>query len=73
MVKARVKLSVEEIIESLRDLDSSEREKLQSALFELESDLGLQNAIRQGLDDKKNGRVSAHDAIMKEIKEKYNQ
>ena len=71
MVTGQAKLSVEDIIESLYDLDNIEREKLQKALFELQNDLELQNAIQEGLDDIKHGRVSSHEAIMKEIKAKY--
>ncbi len=65
------KLNVDNIIASLRSLDNDERARLQSALFELQSDLDLKNAIEENLDDIKTGRVSAHDAVMKEIREKY--
>ena len=65
------KLNVDEIIASLGTLDNNERARLQSALFELQSDLDLKNAIEQNLDDRKTGRVSSHDAVMKEIKAKY--
>lgn len=63
------KLNVDVIIASLQELDNNERSRLQSALFELQSDLDLQKAIREGLEDVKNGRVNSHDVIMKEIKE----
>ncbi|CAN5418796.1 hypothetical protein BH09BAC6_BH09BAC6_05070 [soil metagenome] len=65
------KLNVDNIIASLQDLDNNERSRLQSALFELQSDLDLKQAIHEGLADAKSGRVSAHDSVMKEIKEKY--
>jgi hypothetical protein len=68
----KVKLNVDEIIASLQNLDNSERTKLQNALFELQNDLDLKEAIQQSLDDIKNGRVSAHESIMKEIKATYN-
>ena len=66
------KLNVEDIIASLQDLNNNERSRLQSALFELQSDLDLKQAIHEGLEDVKQGRVSSHEAVMKEIKAKYN-
>ena len=66
------KLNVDDIIASIKTLDNEERARLQSALFELQSDLDLKDAITENLDDRKTGRVSSHDAVMKEIKEKYN-
>ena len=68
----KTKLSVEDIIESLQSLDNSERKRLQNALFELQNDLDLKHAIQENLDDIKNGRVSSHESIMKEIKATYN-
>jgi hypothetical protein len=65
------KLDIDDIIASLRSLDNNERARLQSALFDLQSDLDLKDAITENLDDIKTGRVSAHDAVMKEIREKY--
>jgi len=65
------KLDIDYIIASLGSLDNNERARLQSALFDLQSDLDLKDAITENLDDIKTGRVSAHDAVMKEIKEKY--
>jgi predicted transcriptional regulator len=50
-------------------LDNGERTRLQNALFELQSDLDLKAAIQEGLEDIKSGRVSAHEAVMKEINE----
>jgi len=67
-----MKLNIDDIIASLQNLDNSERMRLQSALFELQNDLDLKEAIQEGLEDKKSGRVSSHDSIMKEIKEKHN-
>jgi len=65
------KLNIDDIIASLGNLDNNERTRLQNALFELQNDLDLKEAIQQGLDDVKHGRVSSHDAVMREIKEKY--
>jgi predicted transcriptional regulator len=67
-----MKLNVDDIIASLPDLDNNERTRLQNALFELQNDLDLKEAIEQGLEDIKNGRVSAHQSVMNEIKAKYN-
>ena len=72
MLTVQVKLSIEDIIASLQNLDNIEREKLQNALFDLQNDLELREAIQEGLDDVKNGRVSSHESVMKEIKQKYN-
>jgi predicted transcriptional regulator len=72
MLTVQVKLNIDDIIASLQNLDNTEREKLQNALFDLQNDLELREAIQEGLDDVKNGRVHSHDAIMKEIKAKYN-
>jgi predicted transcriptional regulator len=68
----KIKLNVEDIIASLQSLDNNERTRLQNALFELQNDLDLKNAIQENLDDIKNGRVSSHESIMKEIKATYN-
>jgi len=72
MVTVQVKLSVEDIISSLPELDRFELEKLQNALFELQNDLDLQQAVNEGLEDVKNGRVRPHEAVMNGIKAKYN-
>jgi len=72
MLTVQVKLSVEDIIASLQNLDLEERNKLQNALFELQDDIELEQAIQEGMEDIKNGRVSPHEAVMKEIKAKYN-
>ena len=66
-----MKLSVEDIIDALQNLDNSERAKLKNALHDLQSDLDLKQAIQENLDDIKSGRVSSHAAVMKEIKEKH--
>ena len=68
----KIKLNVEDIIASLQSLDNNERIRLQNALFELQNDLDLKTAIQENLDDIKNGRVSSHESIMKEIKATYN-
>ena len=64
-------LNIDDIIASLQYMGSADRIKLQSALFEMQNDLDLKHAITENLDDIKSGRVSSHDAVMKEIKEKY--
>lgn len=65
------KMNIDDIIAYLPNLDNNERARLQNALFELQSDLDLKEAIQEGLEDKKNGRVSSHEAIMAEIKAQY--
>jgi len=69
MLNDQVKLNIDDIIASLQNLNNSERAKLQNALFELQNDLDLKAAIQEGLEDIKTGRVSSHQAIMKEIKQ----
>jgi predicted transcriptional regulator len=69
MLTDQMKLNIDDIIDSLQSLDNSDRAKLQSALFELQNDLDLKAAIQEGLEDIKAGRVSAHEAVMKEINE----
>ena len=71
MLTVQVKLSVEDIIASLDDLDHDEREKLQFALYDLQNDTDLQDAIVEAHEDIKNGRVHAHEDVMREIKAKY--
>ena len=71
MLKEDGKLNINDIIASLQTLDNNERAQLQNALFELQNDLDLKEAIQENLQDIKNGRVSAHDAVMKEIKATY--
>jgi predicted transcriptional regulator len=72
MLTVQVKLNIDDVISSLQDLDNYEREKLQNALFELQNDMELREAIQEGLDDIKHGRVSSHESVMAEIKAKYN-
>ena len=72
MAAEQEKLNVDDIIASLQDLTNAERSKLQIALFELQNDLDLKEAIQTGLDDVRYGRVSAHEAIIKDIKAQYN-
>jgi predicted transcriptional regulator len=72
MLTNETKLSIDDIIAALPGLDNSERAKLHNALFELQNDLDLKEAIQEGLEDKKNGRVSSHEAVMAEIKATYN-
>jgi predicted transcriptional regulator len=66
------KLNVDDIIASLQELNNNDRARLQDALTSLQSDLDLKDAINENLADIKTGRVSSHDSVMKEIKEKYN-
>ena len=66
-----MKLNIDDIIASLQNLNNKERAKLQNALFELQNDLDLKEAIQEGLADVKSGRVSSHDSVMKEIKAKH--
>lgn len=72
MHNENIMISVDEIIASLPDLNKNERTRLYNALFELQNDLDLKQAIEEGLDDQRNGRVSAHNAVMEEIKATYN-
>jgi predicted transcriptional regulator len=65
------KLNIDDILASLQTLNAYDRSRLQSALFDLQSDLELSAALKENLDDIKSGRVSSHDSVMKEIKEKY--
>lgn len=67
-----MKLNIDDIIASLQNLDNNERTRLQNALFELQNDLDLKEAIQEGLADVKSGRVSSHNSVMKEIKAKHN-
>ena len=67
------KLNIDDILASLQTLSSHDRSRLQSALFDLQSDLELSAALKENLDDIKSGRVSSHDSVMKEIKESYNE
>ncbi len=55
-----MKLNIDDIIASLQNLDNNERTRLQNALFELQNDLDLKEAIQEGLADVKSGRVSSH-------------
>jgi len=72
MLAENVKLNIDDIIASLQNLDNNERARLQNALFELQNDLDLKEAIQEGLADVKSGRVSSHASVMKEIKAKHN-
>ncbi len=71
MLTLPVKLAFDDIMASLSTLDNTERTKLQNALFDLQNDLDLHQAISEGLDDLKNGRVSSHNLVVNEIKEKH--
>jgi len=61
-----MKLSVDDIIASLQNLSNDERIRLQNALFGIQNDLELKEAIQEGLNDIKNARISRHDAVAKE-------
>jgi len=71
MVTLQIKLSIEDIIASLPDLDNEERVKLQRALLELCNEEELEADVNEGLADIENGRSYTHDFVMKEIKAKY--
>ncbi|ASU32182.1 hypothetical protein [Mucilaginibacter xinganensis] len=61
-------MNVEDIIAHLPNLDKRERTLLQNALFELQCDFDLKEAIQENLADIKSGRVSSHQSVMDEIK-----
>nr|WP_294948285.1 hypothetical protein [uncultured Mucilaginibacter sp.] len=71
MLTVQVKLSVDDIIDSLEKLSADEREKLQNALVDLKEDAALQASVNRGLDDVKNGRVIPHAEVMEELKARY--
>jgi hypothetical protein len=66
------KLNIGDILASLQTLDSHDRSRLQSALYDLQSDLELSTALKENLDDIRTGRISEGKSVMKEINEKYN-
>lgn len=72
MLTVQVKLSIEDIIGSLPNLELNEVEKLQNALADLKNEIAVQQAVNEGLEDIKHGRTTPHDAVMNEIKSKYN-
>ena len=72
LVTMQNKLNIDDILASLQTLDSHERSRLQSALYDLQSDLDLTAALKENLDDIKTGRVSAEQSVMREINERYN-
>lgn len=72
MLTVQVKLNIDDVISSLRDLSEDELEKLRYALYDLEESQALENAITEGLNDVAAGRTHAHHAVMDEIKAKYN-
>ena len=72
MLTVQVKLSVEDIINSLPDLDVTEIEKLQKAIAEFKSDIALQQSIEGGIEDVRNGKVTPGEVVMNEIKARYN-
>ncbi|QEM11811.1 hypothetical protein [Mucilaginibacter rubeus] len=72
MLTVQVKLSVEDIINSLSNLEAKEIDKLQKAIAEFKNDIALQQSIERGLEDVKNGRITPSDAVMNDIKARYN-
>ncbi len=72
MLTVQVKLSIEDIISSIPDLELQEVEQLQNALAGLKNEIALQQAVKNGLDDIEHGRTTPHDVVMNEIKSKYN-
>jgi hypothetical protein len=71
MLTVQVKLSVEDIIGSLNNLDEGEREKLQYALYDLQNDAALDEAIKEAREDVRNGKLHSHEDVTREIKAKY--
>jgi predicted transcriptional regulator len=61
-------MNIDDIINMLSTLNKADRLRLQTALFELQCDFDLKEAIQENLADRKSGRVSAHEAVMNEIK-----
>jgi predicted transcriptional regulator len=61
-------MDINDIIAYLPNLDKAERLKLQTALFELQCDFDLKEAIQENLADIRSGRVSSHEAVMNEIR-----
>jgi predicted transcriptional regulator len=61
-------MNINDIIAALHTLNKTERTQLQNALFELQCDLDLKEAIQENLEDIKSGRVRSHEAVMNEIK-----
>jgi predicted transcriptional regulator len=71
MLTVQVKLSVDDIIDSLEKLSADEREKLKNALADLKEGAALQASVNRGLDDVKNGRIIPHAEVMEELKARY--
>ena len=71
MLTVKVKLSVDDIIEALDDLDQGEKDRLQIALLNLQYDNELLDALEEAKEDARAGRVEPHDEVMKEIRAKY--
>ena len=71
MLTVKVKLSVDDIIEALDDLDQGEKDRLQIALLNLQYDNELLDALEEAKEDARTGRVEPHDEVMKEIRAKY--
>jgi hypothetical protein len=65
---SETKMNINDIIAHLPNLNKRERTQLQTALFELQCDLDLKEAIQENLEDIKSGRVSSHAAVMNEIR-----
>jgi len=61
-------MNINDIIAALHTLNKTERTQLQNALFELQCDLDLKEAIQENLEDIKSGRVRSHEAVMNEIR-----
>lgn len=72
MVNIQIKLNIEELIGSLHSLNALELEKLQKALSQLQNERGLEQAVEEGLEDIRQGKVHSHENVIREIKVKYN-
>jgi hypothetical protein len=73
MLTENLKVSFEDIVSSLQNLNTIERIKLQNSLFELQTDLELKEAILEGLQNKRNNQVSTQEDIASEIRSKFQQ
>ena len=71
MLIFQIKLSVDDIIASLASLNHDEREKLQYALYDLQNNAGLDEAIKEAREDVRNGKLHSHEDVTREIKAKY--
>lgn len=71
MLTVKVKLSIDDIIGALDDLDQTEKDRLQMALLNLQYDGELLEALKEAQEDVRAGRVEPHDEVMREMRAKY--